>query len=701
VRTYESTDACGNSDTCEQTLTWTVDSELPVLAAAPTGGQLACNADVPAPVLPEATDNCGAIVTLAAAATNDAGCVQTVQRDYLVSDACGNSFTHTVIWTIPTDATDPVLTCPTPAPLTADANCEAVLPDYTEGAATDACELVSVTQTPAPGTVLGIGNHTVTLTATDACGNESACELTATVSGGCTTGITLEKTVYEGRNGVAGCAAAVESLTNLDGTEITWCFEITNTGTVPLDDVSLTDIDLTPDFNTTLPGLLQPGQSVTLIREDILNRTFVNTADVVGVPVNGAPNVSDSDPADVTSITIAEPPAEIGGGGPGSPGSAGLMIRKTVAAGHGATCPAVDTLDREPGADVTYCFEVMNTGGLDLRNVVVRDNLISATAIPVPGLAAGATSVVQVDAQYPGGMFTNVAHATGEIAGIPNRVEVASLDDTALVTPPCGCVGGVVFQDLDNDGSAVGDNLANLGIPGVTVELLSGGTVLASTTTGSDGVYSFTELMSGDYTVRYVASTLPGDFTGMTERSVTVASGCDCIDDIHLGATPAPTVVELIGFKVQPTATGLLFTWSTGFEEDVLGFRILDTAGATVTPRLILAGAGQYAVHLAGAPAGDYTLEEVGNDLTSEGLATVRVIDAAPQGPPTETVAATDGLAQFTTRKGVTSYLVIGFAAPPTATTATGEVLAGALLEVDGDHAIYLSPAAQIELTVE
>jgi len=106
-------------------------------------------------------------------------------------------------------------------------------------------------------------------------------------------------------------------------------------------------------------------------------------------------------------------------------------------------------------------------------------------------------------------------------------------------------------------------------------------------------------------------------------------------------------------------------------------------------------------VHLAGLSAGEYTLEEIGNNLAAESLATVRVIDAAPQGPPTETVEATAGVATFTTRKGVTSYLVVGFDAPPSATTSTGDVLAGALLEVDGDHAIYLSPAAGIDLTVE
>ncbi|HBL26473.1 MAG TPA: hypothetical protein DD490_06530, partial [Acidobacteria bacterium] len=45
---------------------------------------------------------------------------------------------------------------------------------------------------------------------------------------------------------------------------------------------------------------------------------------------------------------------------------------------------------------------------------------------------------------------------------------------------------------------------------GVTVELLDGGgTVIATTTTGADGLYGFSNLGAGSYTVRVVSATLP------------------------------------------------------------------------------------------------------------------------------------------------------------------------------------------------
>jgi hypothetical protein len=66
--------------------------------------------------------------------------------------------------------------------VSADASCLAAIPDVTSLAtASDNNPGVTVTQSPAPGTIVGLGNHTVTLTATDACGHSSQCTLVVTV----------------------------------------------------------------------------------------------------------------------------------------------------------------------------------------------------------------------------------------------------------------------------------------------------------------------------------------------------------------------------------------------------------------------------------------------------------------------------------------------------------------------------------------
>ncbi len=66
--------------------------------------------------------------------------------------------------------------CPTQADISADANCMAAIPNFTTSAtATDNCDnTVSITQSPAAGTMVGLGAQTVTLTATDDCTNSTS-----------------------------------------------------------------------------------------------------------------------------------------------------------------------------------------------------------------------------------------------------------------------------------------------------------------------------------------------------------------------------------------------------------------------------------------------------------------------------------------------------------------------------------------------
>jgi hypothetical protein len=67
-----------------------------------------------------------------------------------------------------------------------DASCDdthftAVISIPSTLAVSDNCGVASVTQSPVAGTVLPVGNHTVTLTATDLYGNENSCDVTVTV----------------------------------------------------------------------------------------------------------------------------------------------------------------------------------------------------------------------------------------------------------------------------------------------------------------------------------------------------------------------------------------------------------------------------------------------------------------------------------------------------------------------------------------
>lgn len=103
-----------------------------------------------------------------------------------------------------------------------------------------------------------------------------------------TPSIGLQKTVYEGHDGGVSCPGdeLVEAPT---GTEITYCFEVTNNGSTHQNNVTVEDEDL--GITLTSPDLLAPGESVILFHETTLDESLINTADATAVPSepNGDP----------------------------------------------------------------------------------------------------------------------------------------------------------------------------------------------------------------------------------------------------------------------------------------------------------------------------------------------------------------------------------------------------------------------------
>ena len=82
------------------------------------------------------------------------------------------------------DTSPPTVTAPEDSSAYADASCQAAVPDYVAGStAADNCDTsVSVTQSPAAGTLVGPGSHTVTVTATDDAGLTSTDTVVFTVT---------------------------------------------------------------------------------------------------------------------------------------------------------------------------------------------------------------------------------------------------------------------------------------------------------------------------------------------------------------------------------------------------------------------------------------------------------------------------------------------------------------------------------------
>src|SRR5262245_33463241 len=172
-------------DGCQSTCTKTVevkDTQAPVLANLPVGGDLGCN-----PVLPvcsnavTATDNCGTPpVTCTPGSITGPACARSQTFTYAATDGCGNRAASDVTYTWKEDTTPPVLA---DLPVGGDRGCNPPLPACSSAVtASDNCDgsrPVSCT----PGSITGPAcarSQTFTYAATDACGNPASSNVTYT-----------------------------------------------------------------------------------------------------------------------------------------------------------------------------------------------------------------------------------------------------------------------------------------------------------------------------------------------------------------------------------------------------------------------------------------------------------------------------------------------------------------------------------------
>jgi HYR domain len=182
VITWTFTDSHNNSSTQIQAV-HVHDTTAPV----PNAGSLPavtaqCSATLP--TAPTATDNCDSgVITGTPDMSGPFG-----QGDFVITwtftDSHNNSSTQTQAVHVH-DTMAPVIThCAANRTITAACSpASTLVPDLTgEVVASDNCSAVTVTQTPAAGTPVVLGNTTVTLHVSDAVGNETTCQAILTVN---------------------------------------------------------------------------------------------------------------------------------------------------------------------------------------------------------------------------------------------------------------------------------------------------------------------------------------------------------------------------------------------------------------------------------------------------------------------------------------------------------------------------------------
>ncbi|MFE6867280.1 hypothetical protein ACFVFS_12015 [Kitasatospora sp. NPDC057692] len=199
------------------------------------------------------------------------------------------------------------------------------------------------------------------------------------------------------------------------GEQITYEFEVKNTGNVTLTDVKITEGTFTgggtlgPVVCPAEAASLAPGATVTctadytVTQADVDAGSVKNTATSTGTPPRGAPPVSP--PSEVT-VTATDAP--------------GLSLVKSSSA---RTLVA--------GEEIVYTFEVKNTG-----NVTLKDVKVNETAFTGSGAMSPVTCPAEAASLAPGATVTCTATYTATQAD----VDAGSVKNTATATgtPPRG-----------------------------------------------------------------------------------------------------------------------------------------------------------------------------------------------------------------------------------------------------------------------
>src|SRR4029453_10704962 len=189
IKTWTATDACNNSSTASQTITYTKDATAPVITIVASTPITICN-PTPAQVSAAfgnatATDNCGPVTPTGVLGTETlvSGCTYQVIKTWTATDACNNSSTASQTVTYTKDATGPVITI---APVTPITTCNPtpaqVSAAFGNATATDNCGTVTPTGVLGTETLVSVCTYQVikTWTATDACNNSSTSSQTVT-----------------------------------------------------------------------------------------------------------------------------------------------------------------------------------------------------------------------------------------------------------------------------------------------------------------------------------------------------------------------------------------------------------------------------------------------------------------------------------------------------------------------------------------
>jgi uncharacterized repeat protein (TIGR01451 family) len=206
---------------------------------------------------------------------------------------------------------------------------------------------------------------------------------------------------------------------------------------------------------------------------------------------------------------------------------AGIQIVKTlIPAAYDASIPLLDEWSAMPGSQVTYIFQITNTGTTYLDDIVVTDSnlsidrsdmtLISGTEPLAPGASIWFYYTTEIDEDLLNVAYTDGNPCTPDGTSLTVISNPSDTDDAQVYA--LASVGDRVWNDLDADG--VQDS-GEPGIPDVRVILTFPDDSTIARLTDADGLYLFSDLVPGTYEVSIDATTLPDNYRQSFEQDST------------------------------------------------------------------------------------------------------------------------------------------------------------------------------------
>jgi hypothetical protein len=280
----------------------------------------------------------------------------------------------------------------------------------------------------------------------------------------------------------------------LPGTPVTYCFEITNTGTAELGLHDLIDDHLGVILDE-LPYTLMPGASVFLTQTAVIETDTTNTATWT------AYNPGPTDEVTATaSASVWMPAPEI-------------ELTKTVGL-NSYECAKESEIVVPPGTPVTYCFEITNTGTAELGlHDLVDDHLgVILDGLPftlMPGASAFLTQTAVIEDNT-----TNTATWT---AYNPGPSDVAEATASASVWMPAPEVELVKTVGLSS--SECSENTEIVVLPGTPVTYCF---EITNTGTAELGLHDLIDDHLGEILNEFSYNLQPGMSVFLTQTAVIV-----------------------------------------------------------------------------------------------------------------------------------------------------------------------------------